>query len=150
MIVPPRQSGFTLVELMVVIVLMGLMASAVVLSVSTIGGGPQAEAERFAGRLVAARNEAILTGQPMAVWIAPSGYGFERRGENGWQAVEIAPFDGHDWQGVSLAQAGDAGARQRLRFDAMGLPEGPFEMALDADGKRARVVIDSAGEVDVQ
>ena len=51
-----RRNGFTLVELMVVLFIIGLAATAVVLAVPEQGGSLQAEAERFAARAKAARD----------------------------------------------------------------------------------------------
>src|SRR6185503_13288799 len=69
-----RTKGFTLVELMVVLVIIGLAAAAVVIAVPEPGGSLAGEAERFAARVKAARDTAILESRAMAVQIGRGGY----------------------------------------------------------------------------
>lgn len=146
-----RRNGFTLVELMVVIALMALMAGAVVISVGTTGGGPSASATRFASRVAAARDEAIVSGRPMSVWVAPSGYGFDRYRGGAWQAMSAKPFDGDDWdRGTVVAFAGAAGARARLRFDSLGLADRPASFTLARNGRAAEVRVAANGDVTVE
>ena len=37
------------------------------------------DADRFAARVAAARDEAVVTAAPMGLWVSASGYGFQRR-----------------------------------------------------------------------
>ena len=53
--------GFTLVELMVVLALVGLAAAAVVLTMPPPDGGTRSEATRFAARVAALRDRAAVT-----------------------------------------------------------------------------------------
>src|SRR3546814_212063 len=73
------QSGFTLVELMVVVAIIGFVSAAVVLAMPDPRGRVIDDADRFAARVAAARDEAVITARPMGVWVSPSGYGFLRR-----------------------------------------------------------------------
>lgn len=143
-----RRNGFTLVELMVVIAVMALMAGAVVVTAGGTSGGPAAAASRFASRLAAARDEAIISGRPISAWVAPSGYGFERHQSGAWQAMSAKPFQGDDWQSGTVVAL--AGARVRLRFDSLGLPDQPTSFALTRDGRTARVNVAANGDVTVQ
>ena len=63
-----RKNGFTLVELLVTLSVMALLASAVTL---TMGGGSKvgSEAARFASRVAATRDQAILGGTAMGIWV---------------------------------------------------------------------------------
>ncbi|MEC8457048.1 MAG: GspH/FimT family pseudopilin, partial [Pseudomonadota bacterium] len=79
-----RKAGFTLVELMVTIAVIGLAAGAVVLSMPDPRPAVGVEAEQFAARLARAREEAIMTNRPVAVEADGSGYRF-------------AQFDGATW-----------------------------------------------------
>lgn len=82
MIAPPQ--GFTLLEIMVVLVLMGILASLAVLSV---GGGPQdrlaQEGQRLAALLELQQQEAILTGEVRGVQFGRQGYAILTLDEQG-------------------------------------------------------------------
>ena len=73
------ERGFTLVELMVVLVIIGLATAAVMLAIPDQGGSLQAEAERFAARAKAARDSAIVESRPAALIVGPAGYDVARR-----------------------------------------------------------------------
>ncbi len=82
MITPPR--GFTLLEIMVVMVLMGILSSLAVLSA---GGGPQdrlaQEGQRLAALLELQQQEAILTGELRGVQFSRQGYAILALDEQG-------------------------------------------------------------------
>jgi general secretion pathway protein H len=140
-----RANGFTLVELLVVIAAMGLLASAAVLMWPGAGGGAREAAVRFASRAAAARDEAVLTGQPLGLWVTASGYGFERLRGGLWQPISERPLTQQDW-GRGLSADTGGGAR-RVRFDSVGLPDAPLELAVTAGGDRVPVRIEADGEV---
>lgn len=139
-----RANGFTLVELMVVIALLALATGAVVLSAGGASLGPRDSAARFAGRLAAARDEAIVSASPMQVWVSPSGYGFDRYRSGAWQKLDAQPFAAADWP------AGTRVAALRVRFDSLGLPDSPAALRLSSDGRSAQVRLDANGDVTVQ
>src|SRR3546814_21034157 len=56
------------------------------------------DADRFAARVAAARDEAVITARPMGVWVSPSGYGFLRREAGHWIEMETKPFITTDWK----------------------------------------------------
>ena len=145
-----ERNGFTLVELMIVIAVMGLLASAVVLTAGSTGGGPQDAATRFASRLAAARDEAVLTGRPISAWVSPSGYGFDQMRDGRWQRLDEKPFKGDDWgKGMAVSFAGEQ-ARSRVRFDSLGLPDQPLQLQLSRDGRAAAVRVAANGDVTSQ
>ena len=83
---PARQAGFTLLELMVVLVLIGIIFGFAVLS---FGGDKLAEAmERETRRLVAlislANDEAVIRGDEIAILFTDTGYSFLILGPDGW------------------------------------------------------------------
>jgi general secretion pathway protein H len=145
-----QRNGFTLVELMVAIMLLALIAGAVMLTVGEVGGGPKEPAMRFATRLAAARDQAILAGQPISAWVAPSGYGFDRFRGGHWERLEERPFDGADWpSGTTLSLGARTEGRTRVRFDSLGLPDSPESFRLVRNGQAANVRIFANGDVKV-
>ncbi len=145
------RNGFTLVELMIVIALMALMAGAVVMTVGAPGGGPSGGATRFASRLAAARDEAIVSGRPMSAWVTPSGYGFDRYEGGRWQPVSVAPFGSDNWEpGTAVLFPAGNESRARVRFDSLGLPDGPTSVRLDRDGRQSQVRVAANGDVTVE
>lgn len=84
-----RQRGFSLLELLVVIVIVGLLSAAVVLSVP--GDRADSQLRRFAEQTVArlrlASDEAVFTGRTMGLlWGVDEGR-FMVRSADGWQRV---------------------------------------------------------------
>ena len=111
------ERGFTLVELLVVITVMALLATGVVLTLPASGAGARDAAGRFAARVAAARDTAVLTGRPTGLWVSPSGYGFEQLQGAQWRAVDARPLVQEDWgRGVQAGVQGQA----RVRFDSVG------------------------------
>ena len=136
-------SGFTLVELMVVIVIVGLAASVVVLTMPETGGSLSAEAETFAARAKAARDGAILEARPAAVRIGPGGYEMLRRMDGEWRAEPA-----HEWaEGTAPRLAG--GSDGSIRFDATGLA-GPAVLTLRRGERQIAVQIGADGSVTVR
>ena len=132
------QQGFTLVELMVVIVIIGLAASVVVLAMPDPGGGVAAEAERFAARAKAARDMAIVEARPAMLSVDGAGYQVSRRLRGEWR-----PGERYEWQ------AGTAAAGGATRFDSTGLAQ-PATLVLSRSGRQARVEIRGDGTVHVR
>ncbi|MBL8250690.1 MAG: type II secretion system minor pseudopilin GspH [Candidatus Competibacter sp.] len=90
MVAPAR--GFTLLEIMVVLVLVGILSSFALLSV---GGGPRdqmaEEAQRLTALLELHQQEAALGGELRGVRFARNGYAILRQDEKGrWQAPAAA------------------------------------------------------------
>ena len=72
------QGGFTLVEMLIVLAIVGVMAGAVALSVGNVTRAPsvESEARRLATRLQAAADDAMLGDKTIAFVIEKDGYGF--------------------------------------------------------------------------
>lgn len=136
--------GFTLVELMVVIAIIGLLASAVVLTLPDPRGRLADEAERFAARATAARDMAIVDGRPVALRVTSRGYAFDRRESGQWVPIADKPFGSQPWrEGTSALVANGA----RATFDPTGRPSAPLALTLVRDGERLGVAIAADGRV---
>jgi len=147
-----RQGGFTLVELMVVLAIMALFAGAVVMTMGRLGGGSTDSANRLGARLAAARDEAIVSGTPIAGWVSASGYGFDRFEKGRWEPLSAKPFEGANWESGTQVSVGGGGgdARARVRFDSLGLPDAPLSLRLARNGEISRIDIVANGDVKVR
>lgn len=112
--------GFTLVELLVVMAIIALAGAAVVLAMPDPRGDLRQGAERFAARVSAARDRAVIEGRDQVVWVSPSGYRIER--------VEPWP------------EGSRATAKARVRFDTVGQTE-PIDITLIRDDERVTIAI---------
>lgn len=146
-----RRNGFTLVEMMAVVALMAVMAGAVMLVSGPFGGGPGDAASRFASRVAAARDQAIVNARPTGAWVTQSGYGFDEYRNGAWRELSSRTLRQHDWDNGTSVSLGAAGEGQgRLRFDPLGLPESPLTVTLARGGRSARVIVGSNGDVEVR
>jgi len=147
-----RPNGFTLVELMVVIAILAMAAGAVVLASGTAGGGPDEGAARFASRLAAARDEAIVSGRPLGAWASASGYGFERYRDGRWEAVAGKPFRTENWPaGTNVRVAGETrDGLARVRFDTLGIADSELSVRLARGGRTVQVRVAANGDVVVE
>lgn len=85
--------GFTLIEIMVVIVIVAVLISAVALSFPPVGDKLLKEnADRFSALISLAQDEAILQSTELAVEITPNGYSFYQNVDNSWVAFNDMPF----------------------------------------------------------
>lgn len=145
----PRQrtAGFTLVELMVVLAIMALAATAVILTLPGSEGGARTEAGRLSARIAAARDLAVIERRPVALWLAPSGYGFDRRIDGEWQPVPGRAFETRNWpDDIRLLAAGDR-PTARLVFDSIGTSSAPLTILLGSGDSRATIKVSAVGEV---
>jgi general secretion pathway protein H len=136
------ERGFTLVELMAVLVIIGLVATAVVIALPPPGGSVAREAERLAARARAAREAAIVEARPGALRIGPAGYDLSRRRDGQWE--RLAHFD---WAPETSVEVG--GRFEGLsRFDPAGMAD-PLRIVLRRGGRAAAVEISGDGSVRV-
>ncbi|MFN3458601.1 MAG: GspH/FimT family pseudopilin [Novosphingobium sp.] len=148
-LVPPSfrncaiRNGFSLVEVMVVLMIMGLLASAAVLSFPASDKHLRNEAERFAARIVAVRDEAIVGARPVALVVSERGYYFERRMDGQWQAMPGRGFDLTAWDEGTRAEL----ARQRVVFDSLGLSSADAAIRLKRDSQSLVVHLHRDGRV---
>jgi general secretion pathway protein H len=139
-------SGFTLVELMVVLLIIGLMASVVVFSFPGGSSALEEDAQRFAARTAALRDNAILQSRPMAVQITPSGYSFLERRKGSWSVIEDKPFVSTNWSSGVSAKIGENGPLM-ISFESTGLPSDQAELVLQGEAQSRRILIAPMGDV---
>ena len=143
-----RTRGFTLVELLIVLTILGLMSAAVVIAMPDPRGSLTAEAERFAARAAAARDLAIVDAEALSMRVTPAGYGFDRREDSQWRPLNREPFVDHVWPEGTRAVLGN-GETTRILFDPTGLAD-PARVTLVRGDEQVVVEIGVDGEIDVE
>ncbi|MGN6375202.1 MAG: GspH/FimT family pseudopilin [Sphingomonas sp.] len=142
------ERGFTLIELMVVITIIGLASAAVVLALPDPRGRLADQAAGFAAKVRVAHQAAILNARTTSVWIASGGYGFEAHVGKGWQPIPEPGLRVTQW-GAGTRPVLSTGDRQRVVFDSTGLADRPLDLRLVRGDATATVHIGANGEVRV-
>ena len=143
-----NSEGFTLIELMVVVTIIALSSAVVVFAIPDPRGRVIVEAERFAARTLAVRDDAIVQSRDVRIWITASGYGVERRRRGQWQAMTDKPFKTIAWGSGTGVVIGASG-RDAITFDATGAPASPATVTLVRDNARASVTVSGNGDIRV-
>ncbi|MFS0771513.1 GspH/FimT family pseudopilin [Sphingomonas sp. 1P08PE] len=141
------EHGFTLVELMVVIVIIGLAAAIAAFNMPDPRGRVFDEGLRFAARVRAARDIAVVEARPVSLWVTSGGYGFERRVAGRWSPVADKPLRVERWEEGTRAAIPDPGGRVRLTFDPTGIADRGLDLQLSRSGVDALVRVGADGEV---
>ncbi len=138
------QSGFSLVETLVVLAIIGFVSSIVLLSAGPTGPALDREADRFAAKLAEARDIALIDNRPVLVEVTPDGYALRRRNQTGW--AQPAPRDAISWEDGATVEAQGRRFPLNIFFDPMGMSEA-LSLTLYRDGRTETVEIDGVGEV---
>ena len=148
-----RETGLSLIEILVGISIVAIVAFAVTLSIRPSGSPLSAEADRLAVRLHQAEAEAIASGTPVGLAIDGSGagYTFYRRVDGRWWPLDDHPtlaahrldnplrLDIAETAPVRAAVAERAALYPAIWFDPAGLTE-PFRLRLVSDS--AEIALD--------
>lgn len=136
-------AGFSLVEVMVVVVIVGLLATAVVLNLPDPRPSLGREAEALAARLVRAREEAVLSHRTLEVVIDPEGHRVRTVTPGGREPVEAPPFEPRAWEETTRVSADVV-----IGFDPTGgVSPGRVELSRPEAAQGLAVTVDGSGEV---
>ncbi|OHE86328.1 MAG: type II secretion system protein GspH [Lysobacterales bacterium RIFOXYD1_FULL_69_11] len=140
--------GFTLVELMVVLFIVGLMGAAVMLTAPGEGDVLARDADTLATQLVRAQEEAILGTRAIQVVVDAAGHRVERQDFDRWDALDDAPFRSVEWTPGTTPAFEGAADRVTFRFDESGGAR-VASVALQRDGRRVRIGVGDDARIHV-
>lgn len=155
------QAGFTLIEILVVVAIVGVLALALTLSVAASSDRQlEGAAERFSALLGHACEQAELRGREIGVALGAGGYVFQRLDGDAWRAfADNAELRARSWpaglriaitrEGRPLAPAspGEEAAPQLVCFSSGELTPFVLDLALGDSLVRYRVEGDGDGRL---
>ncbi|MFN4286985.1 MAG: GspH/FimT family pseudopilin [Brevundimonas sp.] len=139
------RAGFSLIELMVVIAIMGVLATAAILTFPAGNGAPRRDAERLASVLGHASEEAVLSGHTIEARLDDEGYRFRTLAGAQRRDIERGPLAQARWSPeVQFA----ADRPLSLRFSAGG-DATPADIVLRAGADSLTVRLGDDGRAEV-
>lgn len=150
--------GFTLVETLVVLVIMGLLTATVVISWPA-GDTLRKDASALAARATLASQASVMAGVAMGLDVTTAGYAFYRLTDGVWREVEderalrrqlwrpgVAPLVRREGFGTTDRRAASAARTPTVVFDPTGLMP-LFSITLSEGGARIVVTARADGVV---
>ena len=121
---PRKLRGFSLIEILVVLVILGVAIAAVTLGISGAGGGRQLErdAERLGALVTYACEQAELSGRDIGMSVNRGGYRFGRSNHVTWELLRDGELRPRKWSAGAVSALSRDG--NRVAVDAE-FPEKP-------------------------
>lgn len=145
---PARTRGFTLLELLAVLVITALASTLVVMTLPDTRRDLHDQADALASALLHARDEAILSLRMVEVTVDAGGYAFRRQAQQRWVPLEEKPFTALRWPAGVQTALPVGGTQLSVRFDPTGAAT-PQRIALADGQQQVQVLVDAAGVVRV-
>jgi general secretion pathway protein H len=156
-------AGYTLIELLVVLLIIAFVAGVAVLNAPPPRNEARTEAERFALRLIAASEQAIMTGTAYGLSVDSEGFSFFSYSREGWMPSDIVALNEAAFPpeiGVIVDVPGSIGNSEKATAKDVGVrapeifftPTGettPLELIFQRNKQGWAVSMDRAGEVEV-
>ncbi len=149
-----RAAGFTLLEMMVVLVIAGLLVS---LTALTMTRNPRTdlneEAQRLALLFESAGDEAQVRARPIAWQPLDNGFRFDQRTEDGWRPLRDELLGPRNWEGgvtgVSISYPGSDSHPSRIVFGTEAI-DVPVQITLFSAAGSATIVGTGNGRYEVR
>lgn len=150
-----KRGGFTLIEVMVVLIIIGLMSTVLTLGLDSLRGRDDGLAlQRLRLVLEASAERAMVRGQPISIEFLGDGYRFSALdADDNWRPLIDPPLFAErllppdlKWAGLSLAGRNEALA-SRLLF---GTQAPDFELHVATPQGEARLIGRASGEVSLE
>lgn len=147
------QAGFTLLEMLVVLVIAGLLVSLASLSMTR---NPRTdlneEAQRLALLFESAGDEAQVRARPIAWQPLDGGFRFDLRTEDGWRPLRDDLLGPRRWEGgvtgVAISYPGSSGQPSRVVFGTEAI-DTPVQITLYSGAGHATIVSTGNGRYEV-
>jgi type II secretion system protein H len=151
---PRRARGFTLIEIVAVCAIAAIALGVVMIRFDFSDGQRlRLAAEALAGRLEAARDEAVLRGQAIAFSSDGQGFQFWLAERGAWVALSDADAAGRLADGIALSELRVNGAARplggRLVFSPSGLSE-TFTLTLTNGEQSLEIAGDALGRIEIR
>ncbi len=141
--------GFSLVEVMIVVAIIGLMAGAVVLSLPSESRNVQQAMSRTERAFVALSRDSVLSGRVVGLVLNRGGFETVQLTDDGWALDNSTlKFDARRWEPLSLTSLEVDGVEVSIAATGLEpqiwfLPTGEhpaFELLFEGEGSRATLV----------
>lgn len=140
--------GFSLLELMLVVGIIGMAATAVLLTLPDADAALHRQADAFGTHLRRAQEHAILGGRAVRVAVEPGGYRFARLDHGQWLPLVDGPFSTRPWTDGVVPLIARGNEQVGFSFDPTGMAE-PQSLQLDNGRQRVAIRVARSGKVDI-